>query len=410
VGGGPAGLYFALLMKLGDPGHDVTVFERNGADSTYGWGVTFGADLLKTLYHSDPLSAQEIDQASFHWVNQVVDVEDKQVQRAGGDGFSIKRQRLLDIMAERARGLGVHVELDHEVMAPSRLPESDLVVACDGVNSRTRLAAGSFQTDVRISTNKYMWLGTTKVFESFMYAFAHTGSGWVWAYAYGVDAESSTFIVECSPETWTGLGFDTMRPHDSLSLLEKLFERQLDGHPLVGQNRDSANVRWLNFRTVTNRRWHDGKIVLAGDAAHATHYSIGWGTKLAIEDVVALAKNLRHQDTLEMALQSYETQRYTALLPPQGEARLSAQWFENISRYIDLKPQQFSMLLHGRRSPILPHMTPKVYCQLLRATEEIAVLRELRRRVGPKAKAIYGRRNPIDDGSASTVASKVNEN
>ncbi len=410
MGGGPAGLYFALLMKLLDPGHDVTVFERNGAGSTDGWGVTFGADLLDKLYGSDPPSAQEIDQAAFRWVNHVVDVQGKQVQHASGDGYSIKRQRLLDIMAERARGLGVHVELDHEVMAPSQLPEADLIVACDGVNSRTRLGTGSFETDVRISTNKYMWLGTGKVFESFMYAFVHTGSGWVWAYAYGVDAESSTFIVECSPETWTGLGFDTMPLHDSLSVLEKLFERQLDGHPLVGQNRDSAGARWLNFRTVTNRRWHDGKIVLAGDAAHTTHYSIGWGTKLAIEDVITLAENLQHQDTLEMALQAYETRRQTALLAPQGAARLSAQWFENISRYIDLEPCQFSMLLHGRQSPILPHMAPRLYYQLLRATEEIAVLRELRRRVGPKAKAIYGRRNPANDSSAITVFSKINEN
>jgi 2-polyprenyl-6-methoxyphenol hydroxylase-like FAD-dependent oxidoreductase len=410
VGGGPAGLYFALLMKLLDPGHDVTVFERNGADSTHGWGVTFGADLLEKLYSHDPVSAQEIGRAAFHWVNQVVDVQGKQVQRASGDGYSIKRQRLLDIMAERARGLGVHIEFDHEVMGPSQLLETDLIVGCDGVNSRIRLEAESFETDVRISTNKYMWLGTAKVFESFIYAFVRTDSGWVWGYAYGVDAESSTFIVECSPETWTGLGFDTMPPHDSLSLLEKLFERQLDGHPLVGQNRDSASARWLSFRTVTNRRWHDEKIVLAGDAAHTTHYSIGWGTKLAIEDVIALAENLQRYETLEGALRSYGAQRYAALLPPQGEARLSAQWFENISRYIDLEPRQFSMLLHGRRSPILPHVTPRLYCHILRATEEIPVLRELRKRVGPKAKAIYGRRNPTDDSSASMVVSKVNEN
>ena len=199
-----AGLYFALLMKLQDPGHDVTVFERNGTNSTYGWGVTFGADLMAELYSNDPLSAREIGQAAFHWVNQVVDVEGKQVQRASGDGYSIKQQRLLDIMAERAKGLGVRLEFDYEVMAPSELLQADLIVACDGVNSRTRLAARSLQTHVRINTNKYLWLGTSKVFKSFMYAFVPTGSGWVWAYAYGVDTESSTFIVECSPKTWPG--------------------------------------------------------------------------------------------------------------------------------------------------------------------------------------------------------------
>ncbi len=391
VGGGPAGLYFALLMKLREPGHDITIFERSVAGSTYGWGVVFGDDLLEKLYRSDPRSAREIDQAAVRWVNHVVDVQGERVPHAGSGGYSINRQRLLDILAGRARGLGVHIEFDREVMAPSQLPEVDLIVACDGVNSRTRLEAGRFQTDVRLGSNKYIWLGTDKVFESFTFPFVHTDSGWVWAHAYRIDAESSTFIVECSSETWTGLGFDTMPPQDGLSLLEKLFERHLDGHRLVGQVRGDVNVRWSNFRTVTNQRWYDGKTVLTGDAAHTTHFTIGSGTKLAIEDVIALAENLQHHGQLKLALQSYQRQRQAALLQPQSEARLSAQWFENVSRYIDLKPHQFSTLLHGRGSPLLPYLPPHLYYQLHQATEKVTVLRELRRRVGPKARAIYSR-------------------
>ncbi len=402
VGGGPAGLYFALVMKTRSPEHDITVIERNAAGSADGWGVTFGGDLLEKLYHSDPESAQHIDRAAFRWVDQVVDVQGKQVQHATGNGYSISRQRLLDILAGRARSLGVHIVFGKEVTAVSQLPEADLIVACDGVNSRVRLETGNFQTDVRRQSNKYVWLGTARVFKSFMYCFVRTCSGWVWAYAYGIDAKSSTFIVECSPETWTGLGLDTMQPHDSLSLLEKLFERYLDGHQLTGQVRDGADVRWLNFRTVTNQRWHDGKIVLTGDAAHTTHYSIGWGTKLAIEDVIALTGNLRHHGSLKAALESYERQRKEALLGPQKQARFSARWFENVSRYIDLKPHQFSLLLHGRRSPLLPSLPPRLYYHLLRATEEITVLRELRRKMGPKEKTIYRGHTSAQSADRST--------
>ena len=388
IGGGPAGLYFALLMKLHDPGHDITVYERTMADPAHGWGVTFADDLLEKFYKSDPKSAQAIDQVAFRWANHVVSVQDEHVLQAGASGYSISRQRLLDILAGRARGLGVRIEFGLEVMAPSQLPEADLIVACDGVNSRTRLEVGSFQTSVHLGRNKYIWLGTEKVFESFAYPFVRTSSGWVWAYAYGIDAKWSTFIIECSPETWIGLGFDTMPPQNSLFLLEKFFEHHLDGHQLVGQLHDSTNVRWLNFRNITNQRWYDGKIVLAGDAAHTTHFTIGSGTKLAIEDAIILAENLQQRGHLKLALQSYQRQRRTALLQPQSDARFSAEWFENISRYIDLKPHQFSRLLHGRLSPLLPHIRPQLYYQLHQATEEVTAVRELRRRVGPKVRKI----------------------
>jgi 2-polyprenyl-6-methoxyphenol hydroxylase-like FAD-dependent oxidoreductase len=396
VGGGPAGLYFALLMKLRDPGHDITIFERNTVDSNQGWGVTFGRELLEELHRSDPKSAQEIDQAAFRQFDQVVDIHGKQVLHPGGGGYGITRQHLLDILADRARGLGVHVEFDQEVMTSSQLSEMDLIVACDGVNSRIRLEAGGFQTDVRLGSNKYIWLGTNKVFESFTYAFVRTDSGWIWAYGYGIGAGLSTFIVECSSETWVGLGFDALSPQDSLSLLEKLFERLLNGHPLLGQIHRSASAGWLNFCTVTNRRWYDGNIVVAGDAAHTTHFTIGSGTTLAIEDAIALVGNLQqHHGKRELALESYERQRKAALLRPQSDARFSARWFENISRYADLKPDEFSALLHGRRSPLLPHLPPHLYYQLHQATEEVAVLGRLRRRAGPKMKALYSRYKPL---------------
>jgi 2-polyprenyl-6-methoxyphenol hydroxylase-like FAD-dependent oxidoreductase len=167
VGGGPAGLYFSLLMKLCDPGHDITIFERNAADSTQGWGVTFGPDLLKELHRHDPESAQEIHQAALCQFDQVVDVHGERMLHHGSGVYGINRQRLLGILADRARGLGVHIEFDREVMTSSQLPAADLIVACDGVNSRMRLEAGGFQTDVRLGGNKYLWLGTSKVFESF---------------------------------------------------------------------------------------------------------------------------------------------------------------------------------------------------------------------------------------------------
>ena len=393
VGGGPAGLYFALLLKLREPRHDITIFERSPRGATRGWGVVFWRDLLDELYAADPESAREIERASFPWDRHVVDVHGEQVASSAPLGYGIKRQRLLDILVDRALGSGVRIEFEHEVTAASQLPAVDLVVACDGVNSRIRDETEGISTDVHVGGNKYIWLGTDKVFDSFTFPFVQTDSGWIWAHAYGVDAESSTFIVECSAGTWAGLGFDAMPPKDCLAMLEKIFERQLDGHQLIGQTSGEANAQWLNFRTVTNNVWHHGKTVLAGDAAHTTHFAIGSGTRLAIQDAIALAGNLQRHDRLESALDAYEKERQAAILQSQIAARFSAQWFENVPRYVTLKPRQVATLMNRRRSPLLPHLSPRLYywLWLYPTSHEPPALRRLRKWAGPKVIRFYGR-------------------
>ncbi len=394
VGGGPAGLYFAVLMKQREPHCDITVLERNASGSTYGWGVTFSAGLLETLRRSDPESARMMNDSASGWQSHLADIQGKEPVRTGGRGYTISRQRLLDILTERARDLGVHLEFGRTVTSPSELPGADLIAACDGVGSRLReLGSEHFGTQVRAGRNKYIWLGTDRIFDAFTFAFVRTGFGWLWCYAYQADDDSSTFIVECPPEVWTGLRFDVMPADDGLAEVEKLFAHQLEGHRLIGKFGNGAGSPWLSFRTITNQRWHAGKTVLMGDAAHTTHFSIGSGTTLAMEDAIALAGSIERHGDLDTALEAYESERKKALLQTQSEARLSAQWFENISRYIDLEPDQFFALLRERCSPLLPRLPPLLYLKLHRATEETALLRELRRRLGPAVKALYSRRN-----------------
>jgi 2-polyprenyl-6-methoxyphenol hydroxylase-like FAD-dependent oxidoreductase len=242
---------------------------------------------------------------------------------------------------------------------------------------------------VRVGRNKYIWLGTSKVFDVFTFAFVRTAAGWIWCHAYAFDDDASTFIVECSPETWTGLGFERLGEDETLTLLEQLFASHLDGHPLRVKVRGTGGAPWLNFRTVTNERWHAGNTVLMGDAAHTTHFTIGSGTKLALEDAIALAANLDEGRELEQALDAYERERQVALLPAQTDARFSAQWFEDIPRYVGLDPRQFFALLHERRSPLLPGIPPPLYYRLHQATHDIPALGTLRKWAAPRIKALY---------------------
>ena len=388
VGGGPAGLYFSILMKDRDPSHELTVLERSPAGTTYGWGVVFWDDLLDQVRASDPATARELAGNAFRWHGEQLALGDEAPVYVPGTGYGIGRQRLLDLLRTRARELDIELLFEEEVEDLSRLPNADLVVACDGVNSRLReLLHDRFAPNVHVGRNRYIWLGTSKVFDVFTFAFVPTAAGWIWCHAYAFDDQTSTFIVECAPETWSGLGFDRLGDYESLRLLEHLFEAYLDG----GTLRAKGPVRWLDFRTLTNERWHHENVVLMGDAAHTTHFTIGSGTKLALEDAIALAAELENGKALEPVLETYERGRKAALRPRQTDAHFSARWFEDVARYAELDPVRMFALMHERRSPLLPRIPPALYYRLHQATHNVRTLRRLRRFAAPRIKALYGR-------------------
>jgi 2-polyprenyl-6-methoxyphenol hydroxylase-like FAD-dependent oxidoreductase len=367
VGGGPANLYFSILMKRVDPSHDITVYERNPAGSTYGWGVTYWYELLEDLHGADPESARVIVDGSVRWESWVVHVKDRMtVGLEHGDlGFGIGRRDLLGILAERARSLGVRIEYEREIAREEEVADADLVVAGDGVNSVLRERhADHFGPEFAVGRNFYTWLGTTKIFDAFTFAFVETQYGWIWCYGYGFGKEHSTCVIECFPETWRGLGFDQANEADSLGMLEKLFADILDGHPLIGRAQPDGTAHWLNFRTLTNRRWHRGNLVLLGDAAHTTHYSVGAGTALALGDAAFLVDALHREPRLERALARYERRRMAAIRSTQRAAHYSAQWYESLPRYINLPPQELFTLLGQRHSRLLPHLPPRLFYRM----------------------------------------------
>ncbi|MEV6959949.1 FAD-dependent monooxygenase [Streptomyces sp. NPDC051207] len=401
VGGGPAGLYLAILLKRQDPSHHITVHERNPEGSTYGWGVTYWRGLLDRLHTHDPASARALAGASVRWSDGVAHVRDLTTRHSGDEGFGIGRHRLLELLAARARALGVHLEYGSDT-GPGDLPaDADLVVAADGVHSALRTRhAEHFGTRLTTGRNRYIWLGTTKVFDAFTFAFVATEHGWIWCYGYGYAPDRSTCVVECAPETWTGLGLDRAPEADGLALLETLFADVLDGHPLIARSGGDIRAQWLNFRTLTNRTWHRGNLVLIGDAAHTTHYSVGAGTTLALEDAAALAGALHDHAALPHALAAYERERLRALLPVQSAARHSAQWYENLTRYIDLPPDRMFALLGQRHSPLLPYVPPGLYYRVDRAAGRVEALRRLKRWLGPRVARAVQARTPASHGGA----------
>lgn len=390
VGGGPAGLYFALLMKLAEPSHEVVVFERRPKGHTGGWGVTLWDDLLADLKSSDEVTAQRIEQSAVRWCRLAVDREGDRVEYEG-DCYAIGRTTILQILAERATTLGVDIRFGVDGTKTDDLDRADVVVASDGVFSALR-QADRFGTRIIPGRTKFVWLGTSEIFKTFTFAFVRSAAGWIWAYAYAFDERTSTFIVECTEDTWRGLGFDSAPGHESLRTLERLFARQLEGrHLLESRDRDSLSLPWQTFPTVTNERWHSGNVVLIGDAAHTTHFSIGSGMRLGLQDAICLARQLQAQSDVAGALERYQEDRQRALVGPQTEAQFSQRWFENFERYAALPTPALSALLRARRDPLMTKIPPHVYYRLDAVVNSSDFTRSLRHRIGPTVRTFYGK-------------------
>jgi anthraniloyl-CoA monooxygenase len=356
VGAGPAGLYFAISMKLRDPSHDIEIFERNAEGVTFGWGVVFSDLTVENITVNDPVSAKTITEEFAHWDD--IDVHfGGECITSGGHGFiGIGRKRLLEILQDRARELGVRIAFNAECdPADPKWREYDLVIASDGINSRFRDAyEDSLGVDIDVRANKFVWLGTNKVFDAFTFAFEKTEPGWIWAHAYRFAPDCSTFIVECSEETWHNFGFDRMEQAEAISACEKLFAKYLDGHSLMT---NAAHLRgsaaWLNFRRIKCERWSAGNVILLGDAAHTAHFSVGSGTKLALEDAIKLAEVLNRPGlSLEAAMDEYVAERNLEVLKLQNSARNSTEWFETLERYTHFEPLQFAYSLLTRSQRI----------------------------------------------------------
>lgn len=356
LGGGPAGLYFAISMKLRDPSHEVTVVERNRANDTFGWGVVLSDDALERMETNDPKSTQAIRDHFAYW-DDIAVVHDGVRTVSGGHGFAgIGRKQMLILLQERARDLGVNLQFETEFgSAEDYRKEYDLVVATDGINSRVRAEYEDvFQPDIDTRLCKFVWLGTHQKFDdAFTFIFEKTEHGWMWAHVYQFDDQTATFIVECLPETWDAWGFEHMTKEETVETCRKVFERHLDGHALMS---NAAHLRgsavWMQFPRVICEKWYNGNVVLMGDAAATGHFSIGSGSRLAFDSAIALAEYLHSEPTLEQAFERYQEERRLEVLRLQSAARNSLEWFEEVERYLDQDPVQFNYNLLTRSQRI----------------------------------------------------------
>jgi len=356
VGGGPAGLYFAILMKRRNPAHDIAVVERNPAGQTTGWGLVFTAGMLERLDQNDPPTGARIRERLIAWDDVNVTVSGRRVV-TGGHGFlGISRLAVITVLQQRAAELGIAVDYERRFDADElETADADLIVIADGATSRLRdRYRDAFGAVVDVRPNKYIWLGTRKTFDNeFAFLFERTEAGWLWAHCYQFDAETSTFVVECTDATWRGLGFDAMPVDDAVARCETLFAPYLDGHPLMADDAQRRRSSWTNFGVVRCRTWHHGKIVLLGNAAHSAHFSIGSGTRLALEDAAVLADCLDGRDRPDAeSLARYQRTRQAASGRLHDAAVSSMLWFEAVEAYLEQDPQQFTYALLTRSQRI----------------------------------------------------------
>jgi anthraniloyl-CoA monooxygenase len=342
-------LYFSILAKKADPSWDITVVERNRADSTFGWGVVFSDKTMDGFKDADVETHAAITQAFRHWDNIDVFFKGRRLT-SGGHGFcGIARMKLLQILQQRAAGLGVKLQFETEVTDPERYAaDYDLVVASDGVSSVTRRKYEEFfRPNIQVRQNRFIWLGTRKKLDAFTFDFRQTEFGWFTLHAYRFDAEWSTFIVETPETNWLKAGLDQMSADESIAFCEKLFAERLDGNELVSNAKHlRGSAVWLKFNRVFCERWYYKNIVLIGDAAHTAHFGIGSGTKLAMEDAMALSRVLQGgARDVTGALHQYQAERETEALKLQSAARNRMEWFENVERYVHLEPEQFTYSL-----------------------------------------------------------------
>lgn len=366
IGGGPSGLYFSILMKQAYPQSEITVYERNQPDDTFGWGVVFSDETLSNFELADPQSFREIRSQFRYWREIETYFRDTCTVSTGHGFAALSRQRLLLILQQRCRELGVELEFGHEVSDLDSLADADLVLGADGINSLVRKRYEShFEPQIDWRKCKFTWLGTDKPLTAFTFIFKETEYGLFQVHAYPFEDGLGTWIVECRDEVWQAAGLDGVDETETVAFCEQLFAGELDGHRLLA-NRSI----WRTFPTIRCKTWFHDKVVLLGDAAHTAHFSIGSGTKLAMEDAVALATAFREHgiDDLGRVLQAYEDARWVDVVKTQKAAQTSLEWFENSARYLDQEPVQFTFNLMTRSKKItydnLHDRDPKLVAQL----------------------------------------------
>lgn len=356
LGGGPAGLYFAISMKLRDPSHQVTVMERNRANDTFGWGVVLSDDALSKMQVNDPQSTNAIRDHFAYW-DDIAVVHNGQRNVSGGHGFAgIGRKQMLILLQARARELDVDLQFQTEFKSAEEYRKDyDIVVATDGINSLVRQEYEDiFKPDIDMRKCKFVWLGTHQRFDdAFTFIFEKTEHGWVWAHIYQFDDNTATFIVECLPETWDRWGFEDMSKEETVETCRKIFEAHLGGHDLMS---NAAHLRgsavWMQFPRVICEKWYHKNVVLMGDSAATGHFSIGSGSRLAFDSAIALADYLHSEPTLEQAFERYQEERRIEVLRTQSAARNSLEWFEEVERYLDMPAPQFAYSLLTRSQRI----------------------------------------------------------